>query len=40
MASPIFLPGEFCGQRSMEGYSQGDHKEEDTAERLTLSLLT
>ena len=35
LPSPVFLPGEFHGQRSMVGYSPWDHKEFDTAERLT-----
>ena len=25
--TPVFLPGEFHGQRSLEGYSPGDHRE-------------
>ena len=33
--TPIFLPGEFHGQRSLEGYSPWGHKESDTIERLT-----
>ena len=36
--TPVFLPGEFHGQRSLVGYSPWDHKESDTAERLILSL--
>ena len=28
----LFLPGEFKGQRSLEGYSQWGHKELDTTE--------
>ena len=32
----VFLPGEFHGQRSLEGYSQG-RRESDTTEQLTLS---
>ena len=32
------LPGEFHGQRSLEGYSPLDCKELDTTERLTFSL--
>ena len=32
---PIFLPGEFHGQRSLVGYSSWDRKESDTTERLT-----
>jgi len=30
--TPIFLPGESHGQRSLEGYSLKGHKELDTAE--------
>ena len=36
---PIFLPGEFHGQRSLVGYSSWDHKELDTTEWLALSLV-
>ena len=32
------LPGEFNGQRSLEGYSPWSRKELDTTEQLTLSL--
>ena len=34
---PVFLPGEFHGQRSLAGYSpqRGGHKESDTTEQLT-----
>ena len=35
---PVFLPGEFRGQRSLAGYSPWGLKESDTAEQLTLSL--
>ena len=28
--TPIFLPGEFQGQRSLAGYSPWGHKESDT----------
>ena len=38
LPTPVFLPGEFHGQRSLVGYSPWGHKESDTAERLTLSL--
>ena len=31
----IFLPGEFHGPRSLEGYSPWGHRELDTTERLT-----
>ena len=34
---PVFLPGEFQGQRSLVGYSQWGPKEIDTTELLTLS---
>ena len=30
--APVFLPGEFCGQESLVGYSPGDVKESDTTE--------
>ena len=33
--TPVFLPGEFHGQRKLAGYSPCGHKELDTAERLT-----
>ena len=33
--TPVFLPGESHGQRSLEGYSLWGHKESDTTERLT-----
>ena len=36
--TPIFLPGEFQGQRSLSGYSPWDCKQSDTTKRLTLSL--
>ena len=36
--TPVFLPGEFYGQRRLAGYSSWGHKESDTTERLTLSL--
>ena len=36
--TPVFLPGEFQGQRSLEGYSPWGHKELDRTEQLTLSL--
>ena len=32
--TPVLLPGEFHGQRSLVGYSPWDHKESDTTERL------
>ena len=33
--TPVFLPGEFHGQRSLVGYSSWGCKELDTTERLT-----
>ena len=36
--SPVFLLGEFRGQRSLAGYSPWDLKEWDTTEQVTLSL--
>ena len=37
---PVFLPGEFHGQKSLVGYSPWGHKELDMTERLTLSALS
>ena len=34
---PVFLPGEFHGQRSLAGYSPWGHKELDTTKQLTLT---
>ena len=36
--TPVFLPGEFYGKRSLAGYSPWGHKESDRSEQLTLSL--
>ena len=36
--TPVFLPGEFHGQRDLVGYSSWDHKEQDTTERLTFTF--
>ena len=33
--TPVFLPGEFHGQRSLVGYSPWGHKESDATEQLT-----
>ena len=38
LSTPVFLPGECCGQRSLAGYSLWGCKESDTTEWLTLSL--
>ena len=32
--SPVFLPGEFCGQRSLAGYSPWGCQESDMTEQL------
>ena len=37
MVCPVFLPGEFHGQRSLAGYSPWGHKESDVTEWLILS---
>ena len=36
--TPVFLPREFYGQRSLMGYSSWSHKESGTTEQLTLSF--
>ena len=36
---PVFLPGEFYGQRSLAGYSPWGHNELDLTEQLTHNLL-
>ena len=38
--TPVFLPGEFHGQKSLESYSQWRCQELDTTEQLTLTLFT
>jgi len=38
LPTPVFLPGESLGQRSLVGYSPWGRKELNTTERLTLSL--
>ena len=38
LPTPVFLPGESHGQRSLAGYSPWGHKESDMTEQLTLSL--
>jgi len=37
LPTPVFLPGEPHGQRSLVGYSPWGCKESDTTERLSLS---
>ena len=39
LPTPVFLPGEFHGQRSLAGYSPWGRNELDTTEQLTLSPL-
>ena len=39
LPTPVFLPGEFHGQRSLVGYRPRGCKESDTTERLALSLI-
>ena len=34
LLTPVFLPGEFHGQRSLASYTPWDHKGSDTTERL------
>ena len=38
--TPVFLPGEFHGQRSLAGYSPWGHKELDTTEQVILSCIS
>ena len=38
--TPVFLPGEFYGQRSLTGHSSWGHKELDTTERLSFTPIT
>ena len=38
LPTPVFLPGESQGQKSLAGHSPWSHKESDTTEQLTLSL--
>ena len=39
LPTPVFLPGEFHGQRSLAGYSPRGRKESDTTERLHFILI-
>ena len=36
--TPVFLPRESHGQRSLEGYSPWGHKETDTTEQLSIHV--
>ena len=38
LPTPVFLPGESHGQKSLVNYSPWGHKESDMTEQLTLSL--
>ena len=38
LPTPVFLPGEFHGQRSLAGYSPWGCKQSDTTEQLSLSF--
>ena len=38
--TPVFLPGEFHGQRSLAGYHPWSHKESDTTKRLSTAQHT
>ena len=38
LSTPVFLPGEFHGQRSLAGYSPWGHKESDRTEQVTQLL--
>ena len=38
LSTPVFLPGECHGQRSLTGYSPQGGKESDMTERLTLTF--
>ena len=40
ISTPLFLPGESHGQRSLAGYSPQVHRESDMTERLTFLPLT
>ena len=37
--APVFLPGEFHGQRNLGGYSPGGHKESDMTEYFHFHLI-
>ena len=36
LPTPVFLPGEFHGQRSLEGYTPWGHKESDATNTLNI----
>ena len=40
LPTPVFLPGEFQGQRSLVGYSPWGCKESDTTEQPAVSLFS
>ena len=39
LSTPVFLPGEFHGQRCLADYSPWSHKNSDVTEQPSLSLL-
>ena len=39
LPTPVFLPGEFHGQRCLVNYSPWDHKESDMTEQLTQNAI-
>ena len=39
LSTPVFLPGEFHGQRTLVGYSSWDRKESDTTEWLSPTVV-
>ena len=38
LPTPVFVPGEVCGQRNLEGYSPWGHNESHMTEQLTFRL--
>ena len=40
LLTPVFLPGEFHGQRSLVGYSPWGHKESKTTEHTLTTTLS
>ena len=39
LLTPVFLPADFHGQKSLAGYSPWDRKESDKTEQLSLSYM-
>ena len=40
MSTPVFLPGRVHGQRSLAGQSPSGHKDSNTTEQLSTSILS